>query len=114
MPGLGTTDARNQTLTESLRSAGNVLYGGGAIEFVPGKGPALDGALQGAEQNERKDLAIGKALQPDLAEQPGIFAGFGLAALQAKAIAEARKSITRNAPKKISRRWKLAGSVDSG
>jgi hypothetical protein len=61
---------------------GDVLDGGGALQFVPGEGSALDGALQGAEQNEGKDLAIGEALQPHLAEQPSVFAGFGLAALQ--------------------------------
>lgn len=59
-----------------------VFYGGGAIEFVPGEGATLNGALQGAEENERKYLAVGKALQPHLAEQPGVFAGFGLATLQ--------------------------------
>jgi hypothetical protein len=46
---------------------GDVLHGGGAIEFVPGEGAALDGALQRAEQDEGKDLAIGEALQPYLA-----------------------------------------------
>jgi hypothetical protein len=46
---------------------GDVFYGGGAVEFVPGEGTALDGALQGAEQDDGKDLAIGEALQPYLA-----------------------------------------------
>ena len=48
--------------------SGDVLDGGGAIQFVPGEGSPLDGALQGAEQNEGKDLAIGEALQPHLTE----------------------------------------------
>src|SRR5713226_1661079 len=61
---------------------GHVAYGGGAIQFVPGEGATLDGTFQGPEQNQRKYLAIGEALQPHLAEQPGVFAGFGLATLQ--------------------------------
>src|SRR5436305_5568727 len=58
--------------------------GGGALEFVPGKGPAINGALQSFEQHQRKQLAIGKALQPNLAQQPDIFFHAGLAALQRK------------------------------
>jgi hypothetical protein len=46
---------------------GDVVYGGGAVEFVPGEGAALDGSLQGAEQDDGKNLAIGEALQPHLA-----------------------------------------------
>ena len=93
---------------------GSVLHRCRAFQFVPRKRLALDGTLHGSKQNDGENLAIGEALQPHLAEQPGIFAGFGLARSRAKAIDEAMKSITRNTPKKIIERWKLAGSVVSG
>src|ERR1700675_865440 len=61
---------------------GNVFHGSGALQLVPRKRSALDGTFQGLEQNDREDLAIGKALQPHLAEQPAVFTRFRLAALQ--------------------------------
>src|SRR5580698_8299391 len=54
------------------------------IEFVPREWTPLDGTLQSTEQDQREYLAIGKALQPDLAEQPCVLTSFGLATLQCK------------------------------
>src|ERR1700678_2351547 len=62
----------------------NILHRGSAVKFVPGKRKTLNGPLQGPEQNQRKDLAIGEPLQPNLAEQPGVLAGFRLAALESE------------------------------
>ena len=62
----------------------NVLNRSSAIQFVPRERTALNSALQSPEKNERKNLPIGETLQPDLTEQPRIFAGFRLAALQSE------------------------------
>lgn len=56
---------------------------GGALQFVPVEGLAVDGALQGFEEDDREDLAVGKALDPDMDEKPevalagGVFAPMG-------------------------------------
>ena len=64
--------------------AGPETHFGGAFQFVPSEALAFDGALHGLEQYHREQLAVREALQPYLAEQPGIFAGFGLAAFEGK------------------------------
>ena len=46
---------------------GDVFHGGRAVQFVPCEGATGQGALQSAEEYERKYLAIGETLQPDLA-----------------------------------------------
>src|SRR5271154_6780281 len=45
---------------------------GGAVELVPGEGLAVDGALDGLEEDDREDLAIAEALDPDVEEQPAV------------------------------------------
>ena len=53
-------------------------------DLVPVEGLAVDGALEGLEENDREDLAIGEALQPDVEEQPAIAFVGGMTALQAE------------------------------
>src|SRR6202049_1050265 len=60
----------------------NVTHSGGAFQFVPGKPLTLYSALYRLEEHNRKQLAISKTLQPDLAEQPGIFTHLRFAAFQ--------------------------------
>src|SRR3954467_12721332 len=55
---------------------------GGAFEFVPVEAAAVNSALQRLEQHHAEELAIGKALQPDIPEQPDVFAMVGVAPLQ--------------------------------
>ena len=43
-----------------------------ALDLVPIEGAAVDSALDGLEQHDRKDLPIGEALQPDVEEQPAV------------------------------------------
>src|SRR5690348_13966911 len=59
-----------------------VADGSGSFQLVPGEGAAFDGALQRFQQHDREKLAIGEALQPDLAEQPQVFAMLGRATLE--------------------------------
>src|ERR1019366_7402979 len=92
----------------------NIIHGGRALQFVPCKLAAFQGALQCLEQHDRKQLAISEALQPHLAQQPHIFLPPEWARSRAKAIAEAIKSMTRNAKKNSTSLWKSAGSVESG
>src|ERR1700691_1398683 len=62
--------------------SGAEAHFGGAFQFVPGEALAFDGALHRSEQHDRKQLTVGEALQPYLTQQPAVFSGFGLAALQ--------------------------------
>ena len=49
---------------------------GGAFEFVPVEGFAVDGSLDGLEEDDGEDLAVGEALDPDVDEEPSVaFAG---------------------------------------
>src|SRR5215469_16277732 len=58
-----------------LADSGMALrHGGGAFELVPGKRFAVDGALECLQQDGRKQLAIGKALQPYVKQKPHILA----------------------------------------
>ncbi len=72
--------------TELLRSGSNFFgllrHLRGAFELVPGERPAVDGPLERLEQHQRKDLAIGEALQPDVEEQPSVAFVRGVAALE--------------------------------
>ena len=45
---------------------------GGALDLVPVEGLAVDGALEGLEEHDGEDLAVGEALQPDVEEQPAV------------------------------------------
>src|ERR1700751_5071656 len=54
------------------------------FQFVPGKFLAFGGPLQGLQQDDRKQLAIGEALQPYLAEQPCVFFTLGPPPLERK------------------------------
>ena len=47
-------------------------HGGCAFELVPVEGLAVDGALDGLEQDNGEKLAVGEALDPDVEEQPAI------------------------------------------
>src|SRR6202790_98447 len=60
----------------------HIIYCRRALQFVPGESAALQRSLQSLEEHDRKQLAIGEALQPDLAEQPPVFFVVGTAALQ--------------------------------
>src|SRR5690349_14415369 len=43
---------------------------GGSLNLVPREGAPVDRAFDGFEQNHGEHLAIGKALDPDIGEQP--------------------------------------------
>ena len=62
----------------------HVVYRCCALQLVPGKLASFERALQGLEQHDRKQLPVGEALQPDLAEQPGIFFVVGAAPFERK------------------------------
>src|SRR5262252_3394229 len=62
----------------------SILHVSTALEFVPGEGTTLDGPAQRLDQHDGKQLPISEPLQPNLAEQPSVFASFGLTALQGK------------------------------
>src|SRR5579883_1427308 len=55
---------------------------GSALNLVPGEAPAFDGALKRLEQHQRKQLAIGEALQPNVAEEEKVAATAGLPSLE--------------------------------
>ena len=57
-------------------------HGCGAVELVPGEGLAVDGALQGLEEDDGENLAVGEALDPDVEEEPSVALVGGVAALQ--------------------------------
>ena len=40
----------------------------GSFEFVPVEGFAVDGSLEGLEEDDGEDLAVGEALDPDVDE----------------------------------------------
>jgi len=54
----------------------------GALNLVPRKRLAVDGALHGAEQHYQKHLAVGEALQPDVEQQPLVALVGGVRALK--------------------------------
>ena len=56
---------------------GLVADSGGALQLVPGEAAAFQGTLEGLQKDDRKQLAIGEALQPDLAEKPNVLASIG-------------------------------------
>jgi len=55
---------------------------GGAFEFVPVEGFAVDGPLDGLEEDDGEDLAVGEALDPDVDEEPGVAFAGGMFALE--------------------------------
>ena len=61
-----------------------VIDGGGALEFVPGEGTALNGALQGLDQDYGKELPVREALKPDLAKKPAVLARLGVTAFESE------------------------------
>ena len=63
---------------------GGFAHLGGALDLVPVEGLAVDGALEGLEEHDGEDLAVGEALQPDVEEQPAVALVGGMAALQAE------------------------------
>ena len=60
------------------------LFGhfGGAFEFVPVEGLAVDRSLDGLEEDDGEDLAVGEALDPDVDEEPGVAAAGWVFALE--------------------------------
>ncbi len=60
------------------------LFGhlGGAFQFVPVEGLAVDGSFDGFEENQGEELAVGEALDPDVDEEPGVSAAGGVFALE--------------------------------
>lgn len=63
---------------------GSLAHLGGALQFVPVEGFAVDGALESLEQNNREQLAVGKSLQPYVPEQPAVSLVGGMPAFQAE------------------------------
>src|SRR6266567_6604258 len=60
----------------------SVSHRRGALNFVPREGSAFRSPFHGFEQDQREDLTVREALQPDLAQQPGIFTRVWSTALQ--------------------------------
>ena len=60
------------------------LHTGGALQFVPGKAAAFHGALERLDQHQREQLAVGEALQPDVAQQEEVAFSAGLLPLQSE------------------------------
>src|ERR1035437_10932154 len=54
----------------------------GPLNLVPVEGLSIDSTLERLEQHDGEDLAIGKALQPDMEQQPDIALVCGVAAFQ--------------------------------
>ena len=71
-----------------LIADGNLLgllgHCGGALEFVPVEGLAVDGTLDGLEEDDGEELAVGEALDPDVEEQPAVAFACGVLALEGK------------------------------
>jgi len=55
---------------------------GGALEFFPVEGLAVDGALDGSEEDEGEKLSVGEALEPYVEEEPAVALVGGMAALE--------------------------------
>lgn len=53
-----------------------------AFKFVPVEGFAVDGSLDGLEEDDGEDLAVGEALDPDVDEEPGVAFAGGVFALE--------------------------------
>lgn len=53
-----------------------------AFKFVPVEGFAVDGSLDGFEEDDGEDLAVGEALDPDVDEEPGVAFAGGVFALE--------------------------------
>ena len=51
---------------------GVLAHLGGALDFVPVEGLAVDGAEKRFEKHDRKYLAVGETLQPDMKEKPTV------------------------------------------
>ena len=62
----------------------SVAFGhlGRTVELVPGEGFAVDGALDGAEEDDGEELAVAEALDPDVEEQPGVALAGGVFAFE--------------------------------
>ena len=54
----------------------------GSFEFVPVEGFAVDGSLEGLEEDDGEDLAVGEALDPDVDQEPGVAAAGGVFAFE--------------------------------
>src|ERR1035441_2126766 len=69
----------------SFTADGNRLsHTGRAFQLVPGKAAAFHSALERLDEHQGEHLAIGEALQPDMAQQEEIALSAGLLPLQRK------------------------------
>ena len=75
-----------------------------ALNFVPCEGHAFCSALNRFEQHQREELTIREALQPDLAEQPAVLAGFGLTAFESESDRRGEQAPRRDAKRQRLRR----------
>src|ERR1019366_5491191 len=67
----------------SFAAYGNGLpHTGSAFQFVPGKAAPFHGALERLDEHQGEQLAIGKALQPDVAQQEKVAFSAGPLPLQ--------------------------------
>src|SRR3984957_20908477 len=57
---------------------------GRTFQLVPVERPSVNGPLHGLEKHQRKQLAISKALQPDVEQQPAVALVSGMPPLQAE------------------------------
>src|SRR5262249_16294353 len=57
---------------------------GGALQFVPGEGFAINSAFERLQEHGREQLAVGESLQPQMKQQLRVLALSFLAALQEK------------------------------
>lgn len=55
---------------------------GGALQFIPAERFAVDSSLDGLEEHDGEDLAVSKALDPDVDQEPGVAAAGGVFAFE--------------------------------
>src|ERR1700733_14440437 len=63
---------RRNLLRDFRQQVGALAHLCGALDLVPVEGLAVDGALERFEEHDGEYLAVGKALQPDMEEQPAV------------------------------------------
>ena len=70
--------------TSRGQSLGLFAHLGCALDLVPVERLAVDGALESFGEHDGEDLAISKALQPDVKEQPAVAFVGGVASFEAE------------------------------
>src|ERR1039458_10673001 len=82
--GAGLTNG-SPSMRLSFAAYGNGLsHTGSALQLVPGKAAAFHGALERLEEHQGEQLAVGEALQPDVAQQEEVAFSAGLLPFQRK------------------------------